>query len=322
MPQVQSPKRFEQLLQQHPYLQEVVRREKDATPLGAEFLPEIRIKRGDADLLFRRADNVDGDRQNILDMEDHTVVGAREEYYIPLFGNGDTGNVRLWSGSFGRGHFVRDVFHGNPYDNPAWDDYVDPYEVVNSIIWVTAEDWWHADDNGRPSGLLRRRAFITVYQPPREGWRKLYIEADPLVNVTLHGWQMLSGAEFDGPYQRILVDRFKRLAMKFQDEVWATGLGVTVDASRRKGMSGHFGDVEVLTYIMAGRLMVQFERGGASITLNGLDEPNPNLGFGSIHGTAQQAEQMVRDAIAFWQTSDAETRRTVHQDNDNVSMGF
>lgn len=328
MPQRQDEARIRQLLKQFPFLVDTYRQETSERTVATtgRVFPVIRVQRGDADLMFRRADNVDGNGRYIAEPGTSTLEGTRYEYYCPVNGQGQVGNIRHWLDR--ETQFVRDLFDHDIYDwaTENGGHGQDPTEVVDSLFWVTRKVWYPAGTRHTGPFLIpsasavRTDLHITVYQKPDIGWRELYRTADPLVNVNLYGSTLFPGSSYNDPYNRAITDRLHGLAMEFQDKVWMTGLGTIVDTSRARGMSGQYGNVTVLTYIIAGRLRVQFEQGNAHFTLAGLEEPNPRLGFGSIAGTVQQAEQMVRGVIAFWEGADEATRQTVHQDNTSVSV--
>lgn len=322
MPRRQSPKRIRQLLAEHPYLRVLHDPEaRTAEQLGYEYVPDIRIQRGDPNLMYRQADIVSGVGSSLADIDNRTIMGAQDEFFYPVNYDGRLGLAHF---KYNRELYVRNMFMSKIGD---WGTPANPFEAVESIVWVTRETWYPqgSDLSGHSGNVrpVRRNVWFTVYQQPRQGWRELYWTADPMVNVKLYGWKLLPGPATPDSVRMRIVNHLGQLAQEFQHRVWATGLGRTIDASRKKGMSGQFGSVKVMSYIICGRLRIQFDRGNASLTLGGNEDvDNPNLGFASITGTVPQAEKLVRDVIRFWEQADAETRRTVHQDNERVNMGF
>lgn len=324
----QNPRRTRQLLKQYPFLEDIYVSEVEAAPLGCEVWPVIAVKRADNDLMFRRADNVSGAGHYLADPERPDLIGTRYEYYYPVSRSGQLGKIRHWPAD--ETQYVRDLFLSECRDWVESRDALtgeDPFDVVDGIVWVTRQDWYPAGSNlsrtfhgARP---VRRNLWITLHREPRQGWRQLHRTADILVNVTLQGYRLTAGPVRNEPFRAVVYARLDKLGRDFQEKVWRTGLGEIINGSSMRGMSGNFGTVRVLSFITAGRMQIQLERGGASFVLGGLDNlADPAIGFFSISGTLRQAERMVEDVIKFWEGADDNTRRTVYQDNANVGIGF
>ena len=326
MPQ-QSKKRIAQLLREYPILQEIYSNAAELAKLhGCEFDTIIKVKRGNPNLMFRQANDALGNGMFIGKPGDASVLGTCVEYYRPVNRSGELGNVRDWRSL--KDHYVRDLFQRPCYD---WNllavtEGKDPFETIDKIVWVTEEKWYPEknsdmiNDRTRP---IHMNLWITIYKEPKKGWHELYRTADPQINVDLHSWQLMAGPNFQDSFRDVIYDRLNRLAQEFQQKVWNDGFGTIVDSSSARGMSGMYGDVRVLTYIIAGRLRLQFERRGAMLNFAGLDEVgDPRLSFGSIDSKLPQAEKMVRDVIKFWENADEETRQNVHQDDTNVGLGL
>lgn len=326
MSQAQDPAEIRQLLDQFPFLEDVYQEEVTgaASRLHRNVVPAISVLAANPSFMFRRADDVRGDGRSLLSSEAPDCVGTRFEYYRPVNREGKLGEIRNWLEW--KEQFVRDLFTREMLDWSGWADPQDPAQVVSALVWVTRKEWYSEGTTFRgavwvPTNQpIRTDVRITVYREPAGGWRQLYWSSDPLANVMLHGWQLFPGSAIEGPFKRSITDRLHRLAMEFQDRVWATGLGTVVSTSRASGMSGQFGDVKVTTFITAGRLVVQFERGNATLGFGGVDEPNPRLGFGNIEATLEQAEGMVRDVMEFWLSADPATRHALHQANPKVAL--
>ncbi len=327
MPQQQSRRRILQLLREYPFLKDIYGHEETAKSHGCEFNPVIKVKRGDPDLMFRQADDVNGVNVSLGDPQHPGIRGTRYEYYRAVSQDEQIGEVHDWRDR--NEHYVRDLFSHRSYE---WGGQsviggLDPFKVVDSIVWVCVETWYpeatRFTDYSISNSPVRIDLSITVYQKPRNGWQELYRTADPLVNVELYGWRLISGPNLEDSFHEVIYDRLNRLAQEFQEKVWTTGFGKIVDDSRMKGMSGQYGNVKVLTYVIAGRLRVQFERDGTMVNFAGLDElDDPRLGFGSIVGKLPEVEKMVREVIKFWENADEETRQSIHQNDSNVGMGF
>jgi hypothetical protein len=312
-----------QLLREYPFLEMIHGSyQSQCRSYGCEFNPTIKVKRGDPNLMFRQADDVDGISQWIGDPEDSSVRGASYEFYRPVNREGQLGSVHDWQKY--KDHYVRNLFSERCYDwcGTGVVGGEDPFEVVDSVVWVTEDRWLPADagDRARP---VRINLRITIYKEPKKGWRELYRRADPLVNVKMNGWRLITGPNLRDSFREVVYDRLGKLGQEFQEKVWETGLGKVVNDSRMKGMSGQYGTVKILTYIIAGRMTIQFERGDTMFNLAGLDNvDDPRLSFGAIYGTVPQAEKLVRDAIKFWESADEKTRQNVHRDNPEVGLGI
>lgn len=120
--------------------------------------------------------------------------------------------------------------------------------------------------------------------------------------------------------------RLRAAAKKFEAEVWFNGLQDQVLAEKYRGMSTEpnrydflmgRNPVTVLTYVMAGRCMIQLERGAIRFTIIAADNSKEStMGVQGIDATLEQAEQLVEDAIAQWRDG----RRL--DSNPDVNMGF
>lgn len=121
--------------------------------------------------------------------------------------------------------------------------------------------------------------------------------------------------------------RLRAAAKKFEAEVWFKGLQEQVLAESYRGMSTEpdrydflMGrkPVTVLTYVMAGRCMIQIEREPTCrFTIIAADNSKEStMGVQGIDATLEQAEQLVEDAIAQWKEG-----RRLHS-NPDVNIGF
>lgn len=326
----QSKKKVEQLMDQYPFLREV---RYWATKVDERLQSlenvTVTVHRADPNLMFRQADNVPGmGRHYLMDREDHALKGVQTEYFYPVNRDGKLGELRTWDDW--KSQYVRDLFNRGIRD---WTD--DPHsfhgerpeEVIEHVVWVASTVWYRQDDDhdfilngeGEP---VRVDIELTVYREPKEGWRQLYIDADPQVNVVLAGSRLWPSPELSDSFRAVIYDRLGRLAMRFEEEVFKKGLWNIINRSRKKGMSGQFGDVKVLSYVIGGRVMIQLEQGRESVTFVGVEEVRANFGFSSISGTLPCAVEMVEKVIEFWREASPEERDTVHNDDTEVGMGF
>lgn len=221
--------------------------------------------------------------------------------------------------------FNREIWDWMPNPGPLHGE--DAAVAVQAVVWVSSMVWYYQPNdhnhllNG-PGVPRRVDTRLTVYLEPEEGWRQLYITADPQVNVTLLGSRLWKSPESDDSFRDVIYDRLSRLAMQFEDEVFDQGLGAIIDRSKKKGMSGRFGDVKVLSYVIAGRIAIQFECGDDSVTFLGADEKRPKFGFSNIDGTLPNAIKMVEVAIDFWRQATPDIRKSTHVDDTKVGLGL
>lgn len=109
----------------------------------------------------------------------------------------------------------------------------------------------------------------------------------------------------------MLASEIERLSTMFKDgaydhgeligPAWPTLMPLMRDTKHR-GMSAHLGDVQVLAYSMAGRVMVTFRRGEDSITFIGADGylTGPEPGWQGIEGKIRACREIVADAMRRW----------------------
>jgi hypothetical protein len=322
MSRFQSKARIKQLLDEHPPLRQVYNEERAGYNYGrtrTEVNFRITVQRGDARLLFSAGSNVDGDRSYIGSPDAPGLKGDRFEYFYPVNHQGQIGEIRNWIESKATGRrYVRDTFEWPMYDWKAQDSHFgdNAFDVIDSLIWVTREKWY--DEGADLSHPIikpvpgRVDVYITLFRSPKQGWRQLYLDSDPLRNVPLTGSKLFMGADIlTDPYVTVIYDRFNRLAGKFQDLVWDGGLGERIISASYSGMIGQYGTVQLRSYILAGRLALTFSRGDAEVQLGGFDQIKPNLGLNAIDGTAQQAQEMIEEVMRFWKETDDETCRNI-----------
>lgn len=329
-----STRQRNRLYDQYPFLREI---SNLAGGVGEQFLGKenltITVQRADPDFMFRQPRDVTGMGQHyLMDPKNEQLHGVRQEYCYPVNVGGQVGKRYPRSD---RPTYVRDLFSRDIFD---WADgaFADgafsgenPATVIDKIVWVTRTTWFRQDADheymiGGDGTFDHLDIELTVYQEPEIGWERLFVTADPQVNVRLSGGSLLRslGSEFDG-FQTVIHDRLYRLARQFELDVYRDELNEIVARSTKKGMSGQFGEVKVSTYVIMGRILIQLERGGSLVTFQGLDEKhNPSLSFTNIDGTLPSAIAMTECAIAFWKDATSEVRRATHVDNENVGMGF
>jgi len=74
-----------------------------------------------------------------------------------------------------------------------------------------------------------------------------------------------------------------------------------IDASSERGMSGDVGGVILRSWVMAGRVMLTFERGDTSVTILGAEgEDDPRFGLQSLDATVFEARAMIVEATGLY----------------------
>ena len=147
-------------------------------------------------------------------------------------------------------------------------------------------------------------------------------ETNPKVNVRLN-IRDIERAQINGDtdYNEV-IDEFSTIVEEFNTKVFRNGLQAIIDASKKKGMSGTLEDIQLLSYVMAGRLMITFKRGDDSITFLGADgEDNTGFYVRSIDATLPSARSMVDKVIEVWNTPNFDHKANF-TDASGVNLGF
>ena len=319
------------MMEEMPYLRKI---RFWATHVGEEIAAleqvSIRVERADPNLMFRVAKNVDPP-VFLREVTDPELTGSRKEYFYPVNTDGVPGERHEWSltTGFTWGQFVRDIFRSHITDwcsDPSFDDLLgeDPFEVVGSIVWVSSTIWHRTrkDHNLMPIGEvepIRVNIDITVYRAPKQGWRSLYLKADPLVNVTLTGHSLWPNHRRTDSFRSVALDLLDRLAIKFDAEVMREGLWKIIGG--KTSISGVIGDVRVTATYMITQYSISLESGDSQVSFVGFRQLH-HVGFENIQGTLSSVGQMVDKVCAKWSDmSDRERRESLIEDH-NESMGI
>lgn len=320
-----TSKKNQALLKQYPFLQEILT-QTTASFDDVETTLNIVVERGDANLLYRAANNHWGENSSITSPHNREFQGKRLECYYPVDTDGQLGSRRHWDErrQVHGTRFVKDVFEHSIRDWQDTDLGENPYEVVDCIAWVTLVHLY--SEEGYHSGTQRpdkREVWITLYREPKQGWKRLVAYSDVFANVRLSGSYFLDGLSINDRLYELLSNRAVNMAMQFEIEVVDQGLSAFIYASDRKGMSGVFGTVEVRSYVTAGRVMITLERNDVSFTLIGVaDFSHMRLACASIDGTFDEAGRMIADAAKFWQALNESERSEIYKDDEKVNLGF
>lgn len=331
MSRKQSQKSINRLLGEYPELEpfyEPYSPEQGAiTYPGAEIDVKIDVQRADANLLYWKPNDFGGVGGSYHVDPIRNLKGQRQEQCALLSKDPSAPAPRfLRRASFGADEYLRDVLFGA----------LGIYKRTGSIVTRTVTEWYE-DEPSYERGFIgepkRIEVRITLHkEPPKgptevfpdsevDGWSRLIDETDVYHNVKLFGGMLLINPDLSSVWVRELMAIVGQYAQNFERLVWRRGFGQIVDQSKMKGMSGMFGDIKVTSYVMAGRTLVQLERGDVRFTMIGQDVvTNPRFGFQSVDGTADELVALVDDSILFWATADEETRATCYHDDENIGI--
>lgn len=322
MSRKQSQKSIERILGEFPEARELYApfrpgRFSELYP-GAELDMHVLVQRADPNLMYWRPDNVSGRGRYLVDDERH-LYGKRAEMCV-FYGH-DEQRVALLGMDTEVLHklFARDSL----------------YKRVGSIITMSETLWFDKvpTEEGAWLGALKRfEVTLTIYKQPnaaqtmfgeRSGWEALAEETDVYRNVKLYGPLMFPHPDLNASWYRELVVMMSERAKMFERFVWSRGFGKIVDDSKSRGMSGMFGDITVMSYVLAGRVQVQLERGGIRFTMIAQDEvDDPRMAVNSLDGTVDEITALVDDAATFWLMADDATRTSCYHDDGDVNIGF
>jgi hypothetical protein len=283
---------------------------------------QLFVQRADPSLMFRHADNVKGNGRHYIARE-RGEVGTRHEVAYLVARNNTILGAQFYT-EFDGFQRVKDFFNG-----------FSDYDAVAYILWVTQEEWYEkptdeAEEKGAYYGeQVSFEMTYTVYFPPKDGgFKKLIAEADITKNVELTERTLTRGLIEHDPLYEAASKRLSVFAKKFELKVYTMGLMDTIDSSNARGMSGNFGGVEVMSWVMCARIMITMEAPNPanpklrdSFTIIG-NEPRAEAKFGwrSICATADRAAELVETVIKSWQSVSADKRSKFFKDNKDVKL--
>jgi hypothetical protein len=132
--------------------------------------------------------------------------------------------------------------------------------------------------------------------------------------------ELTEGAMPTLEYYRMLLDELGPTVKDFEREVYMRGLSRAIDAEPTRGMCGELAGVTILTYVMAGRVLVTLWRGGEQVSVMAAEgEDPPRMG---LHTTTdvEAARSMLRAVIAGWPQDGAAQDRVLSA-NTRVGIG-
>ncbi len=281
----------------------------------------IDVQMADSTLMFWQPDNVDGVRRYVC-REDGTS-GTREEWVTII---NDTGDIWTWMRQGDRQHkHVRSIFVNPPVHHPS---------RVGYILTISRYDWYKKPSAGEQKAGINlgkhscRQICYTVHLPPKEGFEVLVQNADLNHNVELTESLLLRGFMDRRPEFEKVNDRLYSFVTQFEQRVYEKGLKDIIHKSTKRGMSGTFGEVKLMSWGSAGRWMLTFEATNRvnpklrdAFTIIGNEPPaKANFGWKSIYSTADRAEELVNTVIDTWERTAENKRSCLYGDDKTVKL--
>jgi len=173
---------------------------------------------------------------------------------------------------------------------------------ANVVCWhKQIKDYYMHGLESSLGEFVDREIHFIVYRAPTNGFGRLLNDSDPSLNVRLNIHDIMTAmCRQDDTYKEALrqIDEFKN---RFIAEVYARGMQAAIIDCDKRGMSGIYGETEIMTYVMAGSIMLTFKRGDDDVTFIGADDKNDtSLGLQSIDATLPAAREMIEQVIREW----------------------
>lgn len=318
---MQSVRRLKKLQKQFPVI--AMQEEMHGRfPQDKPVTLRIFVERADPELLYRKADNVDGERSYCCKENGHR--GSRKEkacgVTIRPDGKHEIVFRKIWDESNSRKH-VRDCFGS---------------EKIDYILWITTYTWYKpATEKQERLGIrlgehIETERIYTVYLAPKDGdFTKLRETTDLCKNVRLSTRMLMSGIiEHNTEFEQANA-MLTTLASTFETLVYLRGLKELVRKSKQRGMCGTFDGVNVMSWVMAGRIMVTLEAPNLvnpkikdTFTVIGCDssEYPANFGYQSVCATMKRAAEMMDKVVIAWSTLSPDQKAARFLDNDSVTL--
>ncbi len=285
---------------------------------------EVRVvvQRADTSLMYRRPNNAEGCRPDgscswICTSDGHKATlheygqCIREDETVILFD--DEGKTRT-DKSFVLGKH-RVILRNN----------------FKYILWVKVYDWYEQGDgdNGEAGPFVKTELIYEIHLPPKSmSFLELARMANLAKNVELTTRDLMNGIMRQDPAYLRASERLQEIAHSFQTRVYERGLRKLIDASDSSGMCGTIGSVHVMSWVMAGRIMITMEAPNPtdlklkdSFTILGAEgEDDARFGCQSITATVDRAEAMVDMIAKAWDKLPAKTRTQTFSDDQDVRM--
>lgn len=278
----------------------------------------IHVQRADPSLLYWKAYNIDGDGHHLIG--DHDQIGTRFEWALIVGTKGNILREVTWSRR--DRHFIKD----------ALAQFLGTQSIQVAYVLVASRyNWYEKFGKEQPAfGNLRSKEVIyNVHLAPKEGgFAQLLKLACPYRNVELTEWLLSDGLICEDEDFNVAMERLNAAARSFEVQVYEHGLKDLIHKSKARGMSGQFGEVNLMSWVMCGRLMVTFEapnrrnpKNNDTFTIIGNEPPEESgLGFRSICATADRALEMVDTVMNIWKSTAENERGKLFGDNKDVKL--
>jgi len=304
------------LLKQFPPIEKLI--EKEHIAGAPDPAVAIRVQRADPTFLYWRAHNVDGITSYLGPTSDEPEhrghIATRSEYLVVVNMENTISYKMIWRKRDKQ--LVKGVFF---YESP---------EKVAYFIWVSVWNWHHdATEEERNKGFhlghhVNTALEFYVFLPPKEySFSELLKKASLKENVRLNQRDILDGCLKENKEYLWVGEQLGGLAAFFSHGVYLKGLKKIIDRSPKRGMSGIFGGVRLMTYVSAGRIMFTLQKDNNDITFIGAeDQDDPRMGWQSINATLPEAERMLITFEKAWRNTASDQRKKIFKDDPEVSI--
>jgi len=97
------------------------------------------------------------------------------------------------------------------------------------------------------------------------------------------------------------VNRIQERVKLFDLQVWRSGLSQHLAQHKERGESLEYNGLKILTFVMAGRVMITLEDDRSSLTLiTAEDDPQSRMGIQGIDAREHQAHDLLERAMHAW----------------------
>jgi hypothetical protein len=308
---------FSNLTAEYPFLADVAKGLARAcsAPDNVDF--KLTVKEADADLMFKRADNIGvGDDAFMFRLDDKSkkykdLIGRKLEKAFALDSAGRVLVELNWpinrNDKNNRNIYCQNVFWRhrtveNHLTTPIHDE-------AASVAWMSCESW-HVDkkvESGDRFGESKLcEIHLTVHRAPSEGFRKLTERANVYENLELTS-RTLTDAIFDKDWDINCINGcLYELCVQFQEDVYFNGMKTVLDEKSTRGCSGELGIVKVMSAEMCGyhRVMLEADIDGESVWASLQLRPEATgMYVLGCQGTLPRLRKMIRTACREWPTS-------------------
>ncbi len=285
----------------------------------------IKVARADGDLMYRIPRNVGiyGDRSalgvvsgphrgGMAKQGEHLYAISHSGEVINSLPFGMSDDVRRQMTIYGRDILYRDnheeIKSGGIHSKIAY------------LTWVTVEAIYKegGEEDGLFGEFVERSVEITIYLPPKEGFRELEQKS----HIEDHLWlnnRTLTEATLRGNSQVIeLGAELAALALKFNKTVYSQGMKQKLEEAGWKGHSASFDEVEVKAVWGFQRVGVEISNSKAYVEFHIRDDGDDIMYAGAFQGVFSDISELVATAIKAWR--DEENRLAFQPDEDVINF--